>query len=125
MCRLRRCLPVSVVSERLTVLDQLRADRGAGWYGFLHLNRRGQVVRLYLKKGAQWWKVDDAVPDISDRWKLGGTALPWEAKSQNIVWRAQCDRPQLWRGIEAEPRAAGLPQGITTAIATIEQLRGQ
>jgi len=125
MCRRLRCLPVLAVSEQRTVLDQLRADRGAGWYGFLHLNRRDQVVRLYLKKGAHWWKVDDGVPDISDQWKLGGTALPWEAKNQNIVWRAQCDRPQLWRNIEAEPRPAGLPQGITATLAAIQQMEAR
>lgn len=121
MCRPQLCRRVSPVSEAASVVDQLCADRGVGWYGFLHLNRKGQVVKLYLKKGRQWWKVDDDVK----HWKLGGTALPWEAAYQNLVWRAQCDRPQLWRNLEVEPQVAGLPHGITTTIATIQRLGGR
>lgn len=102
-----------------SVLDQLQADHGRGWVAFVHLTPSGKVAKLYLQKGAQAWRVDRAVPALADALPLRGKNLPWERCAPNLVWRVQCDRPQLWSGLEVAPRIDGPPVGIQWAIRCV------
>lgn len=102
-----------------SVLDQLQADHGRGWVAFVHLTPSGRVAKLYLQKGAQAWRVDRTVPALADALPLRGKNLPWERCAPNLVWRVQCDRPQLWSGLEVAPRIDGPPVGIQWAIRCV------
>jgi len=103
----------------VSVLDQLQADHGRGWVAFVHLTPSGKVAKLYLQKGAQAWRVDRTVPALADSLPLRGKNLPWERCAPNTVWRVQCDRPQLWSGLEVAPRVDGPPAGIQWAIRCV------
>lgn len=108
-----------MTSRRHTVLHGLRADHGRGWVAYMHLTPSGRVAKLYLQKGNQAWRVDRAVPALADALPLRGKNLPWERCAPNLVWRVQCDRPQLWSGLEVAPRVDGPPAGIQWAIRCV------
>lgn len=105
--------------KRRSVLDELHADHGRGWVAYMHLTPSGRVAKLYLQKGEQAWRVDRAVPALADALPLRGKNLPWERCEPNLVWRVQCDRPQLWSGLEVAPRVDGPPAGIQWAIRCV------
>lgn len=110
-----------MTSRRHTVLHELRADHGRGWVAWLHLDPKGKVVKLYLQKGGQHWRVDRSVPLLTDALKLGASALPWEVRPPLVLWRVDCDRPQLWQGLEPAQGVDGPPPGIRLAVAAVLQ----
>ncbi len=110
-----------MTSRRHTVLHELRADHGRGWVAWLHLDQKGRVAKLYLQRGRQAWRVDRSVPLLTDALKLGASTLPWEVRPPLVLWRVDCDRPQLWQGLEAAPGVDGPPQGLQWALAAVLQ----
>lgn len=103
------------------MLHELRADHGRGWIAWLHLDPKGKVVKLYLQKGGQHWRVDRSVPLLTDALKLGASTLPWEVRPPLVLWRVDCDRPQLWQGLEPAQGVDGPPPGIRLAVAAVLQ----
>jgi len=107
---------VGIDTDRTTVLDAVKDDKGRLWCAYLHLNSRNQVVKLYLKGRQGWWIISDDVPHISDKWT--GGRHPSDVAPGNTVWRAPCNRAQLWRKLEVAPHAgAGIALVITTMQA--------
>lgn len=110
-----------MTSRRHTVLHELRADHGRGWVAHMHLTPKGRVAKLYLQKGRQAWRIDRSVPLLADALKLGGSNLPWEVRPPLVLWRVDCDRPQLWQGLEPAQGVDGPPQGVRWALAAVLQ----
>jgi len=104
-----------------TVLDLLRADWFRGWKAFVHLDRSGRAVKLYLQKGERTWRVGRSVPLVADQVRVQGKDCPWEHSATHVVWRVDCDRPQLWRGLEPVDRAEAPLDGMRQVFAAIVQ----
>lgn len=126
MCRLQLCRPVSLVSERTTVVDQLCADRGVGWVAYLHLREDGSTIeRCFLRRGKRVWRIHDVAPSlVGRRQQSTSSALATKRFGGLAIWRVRCDLPQLWRHLEFDHMELAIGQ-VLRVVRSFEVKREQ
>jgi hypothetical protein len=99
-----------------TVVDRMRAERCVGWTAYLHLREDGNTIeRCFLRRGKRVWWVRDLVPALlGQRGQRMAAMLALDAVDGLTIWRVQCDRPWLWRGLEYTHMELAIGQVLRT-----------
>ena len=110
---------VSRPARKRTVVDQLRADNGVGWFALLHMTDDPYKVPLmFLRKGTDIWRVEYDTP----AWRsapLRSRDEAYTALRGRHIWRVRCDQPWLWRNLVPAHR---LDLGVRDALAAVQAL---